>query len=100
MIFTAGWKPKLRLAQGSALGVLHSKAKRPVRAKAFIIVMLLPLQGALFGFVSVYPGRCPGLGASAPSGRTTWGTRGKLLDFSLFTFHFSLKLPFHLDSTL
>ena len=51
------------LAQGSALGVLHSKAKRPVRAKAFIIVMLLPLQGALFGFVSVYPGRCPGLGA-------------------------------------
>ena len=44
------------LAQGSALGVLHSKAKRPVRAKAFIIVMLLPLQGALFGFVSVYPG--------------------------------------------
>ena len=25
------------LAQGSALGVLHSKAKRPVRAKAFLI---------------------------------------------------------------
>ena len=25
------------LAQGSALGVMHPKAKRPVRAKAFII---------------------------------------------------------------
>ena len=48
------------LAQGSALGVIHP-AKRPVRAKAFIM-NAFALTGRII-IISVYPGRCPGLGA-------------------------------------
>ena len=49
------------LAQGSALGVMHPKAKRPARAKAFFI-NAFALTGRII-ITSVYPGRCPGLGA-------------------------------------
>mgnify|MGYP000422514933 CR=1 FL=1 len=38
-------------------------------------VKLLPLQGALFA-THKNPGRCPGLGASAPSGRVAMGCKG------------------------
>ena len=52
--------------------VFHSPGQRP-GYKAFTdnapckgnfnipLFLQLPIQGALFGFVSVYPGRCPGL---------------------------------------
>ena len=43
---------------------------RPVRAKAFII-NASALTGR-FALDVLHPGRCPGLGASAPSGRTTF----------------------------
>ena len=36
-----------------------------------IVVKLLPLQGVGVGIVC-YPGRCPGLCGSAPSGRATY----------------------------
>ena len=36
-----------------------------------IVLKLLPLQGALFA-THKSPGRCPGLGASAPSGRAAY----------------------------
>ena len=45
------------LAQGSALGIIHLKAKRPVRAKAFIM-NAFALTGRII-IISVYPGRCP-----------------------------------------
>ena len=62
--------------------LLCVRVARPVRAKAlhiaedfpiFIrcILKLLPLQGALL--IALYPGRCPGLRASALSGRAAVG---------------------------
>ena len=57
------------LAQGSALGFRTDTKKRPVRAKAFYMFLkLLPLQGAMFASIK-NPGRCPGLGADALTGR-------------------------------
>ena len=60
------------LAQGNALGNVCVIALRPVRAKALKYIAavgkLLPLQGVITISIS-YPGRCPGLGASALSGR-------------------------------
>ena len=59
------------LAQGSALGSLWPQACRPVGAKAFkdqTIYKAFALTGR-FIECPVYPGRCPGLGASALSGR-------------------------------
>ena len=61
--------------------LLCARVARPVRAKAlhiaedfpiFIrcVLKLLPLQGALL--IALYPGRCPGLRASALSGRAAY----------------------------
>ena len=58
---------------GQRPGLNGMEAMRPVRAKALYIwtnFMLLPLQGDIL--TSFYPGRCPGLGASALSGRIGW----------------------------
>ena len=65
------------LAQGNALGI-NDIQLTPCKGKSFTyrrgfsffircILKLLPLQGALL--ITLYPGRCPGLGASALSGR-------------------------------
>ena len=70
------------LAQGSALGFCLCESSTPCKGKSFTyrrgfsffircILKLLPLQGALL--IALYPGRCPGLGASAPSGRAAVG---------------------------
>ena len=59
------------LAQGSALGFRTDTKKRPVRAKALKTSRkLLPLQGVMFASIK-NPGRCPGLGAAALTGRIT-----------------------------
>ena len=69
------------LAQGSALGFCLCESSTPCKGKSFTyrrgfsffircILKLLPLQGALL--IALYPGRCPGLGASAPSGRAVY----------------------------
>ena len=62
-----GLKAQKLLAQGIALGNVGKKQSRPERAKAFNI-KAFALSGRLFVFV-LNPGRCPGLGASALSGR-------------------------------
>ncbi len=70
MWFKYGLKAQKLLAQGIALGIMQS-ARRPVRAKALYIVRYLKAF-ALTGrqvCVHKHPGRCPGLGASALSGR-------------------------------
>lgn len=60
-----GQKP---LAQGNTLGLECDILKSPCKGKSFKYVKLLPLQGDLV--VNIYdPGRCPGLRASALSGR-------------------------------
>ena len=76
------------LAQGVALGIM-AFSNAPCKGKSFkihiikkdnplryvklfpIVLKLLPLQGALFA-THKSPGRCPGLGASAPSGRAAY----------------------------
>ena len=58
------------LAQGSALGIM-AISNAPVRAKALYIVRdfkAIALTGRQV-CEHDYPGRCPGLRASAPSGR-------------------------------
>ena len=58
------------LAQGSALGILAISLS-PCKGKSFIIAWYLKAF-ALTGrqaCIHHYPGRCPGLGASALSGR-------------------------------
>ena len=56
------------LAQGNTLGLECEILKSPCKGKSFKYVKLLPLQGDLV--VNIYdPGCCPGLGASALSGR-------------------------------
>ena len=69
------------LAQGNTLGIM-AISNAPCKGKSFKIhrikmenplryVKLLPLQGALFA-THKNPGRCPGLRASAPSGRVAY----------------------------
>jgi len=76
------------LAQGIALGIM-AISNAPCKGKSFkihrikmetplryvkllpIVLKLLPLQGALFA-THKNPGRCPGLRASAPSGRAAY----------------------------
>ena len=59
------------LAQGSALGFHGPQTRRPVRAKALnqMINKAFAPTGRLVDCY-IYPGRCPGLGASGPSART------------------------------
>ena len=69
------------LAQGNTLGIM-AISNAPCKGKSFKIhlikmetplryVKLLPLQGARFA-THKNPGRCPGLRASAPSGRVAY----------------------------
>ena len=70
MWFKYGLKAQKLLAQGIALGIM-AISKAPVRAKALYIARYLKAF-ALTGrqvCVHKHPGRCPGLGASALSGR-------------------------------
>ena len=66
------------LAQGSALGNVGKKQGRPERAKALYIAQYFKAFALTGRQVCVrnYPGRCPGLEASALSGRVelTCGT--------------------------
>ena len=62
-----GLKAQKLLAQGSALGNV-GKNKVALKGQKLSISKLLPFQGD-FAFYKHYPGRCPGLGASALSGR-------------------------------
>ena len=58
------------LAQGIALGII-AISKAPCKGKSFVNCLVLesfcPFRAT--NFVHDYPGRCPGLGASALSGR-------------------------------
>jgi len=69
MWFKYGLKAQKLLAQGSALGII-AISKAPCKGKSFVITWYLKAF-ALTGrqaCVLDYPGRCPGLGASALSG--------------------------------
>ena len=70
MWFRYGLKAQKLLAQGIALGMMQT-ARRPVRAKALCFVWSFKAFALTGQKVCVrnYPGRCPGLGASALSGR-------------------------------
>ena len=76
MWFKNGLKVQKLLAQGNALGILAVN-KAPCKGKSLINCLYLKAF-ALTGrqvYVHKYPGRCPGLGASALSGRmefTCW----------------------------
>ena len=70
MWFKYGLKAQKLLAQGIALGII-AISKAPCKGKSFVITWYLKAF-ALTGrqaCVLDYPGRCPGLGASALSGR-------------------------------
>ena len=70
MWFKNGLKAQKLLAQGIALGIV-AISKAPVRAKALYIAQYFKAFALTGRQVCVrnYPGRCPGLGASALSGR-------------------------------
>ena len=71
MRFKYGLKAQKLLAQGSALGIIAIN-KAPCKGKSFvnclILLKLLPLQGDKLAPM-ITQGDCPGLGASALSGR-------------------------------
>ena len=61
---------------GHRPGLLQTQTCRPVRAKALkylAVYKAFALSGRLC-FLPLYPGRCPGLGASALSGRAASGS--------------------------
>ena len=71
MWFKYGLKAQKLLAQGNALGI-KAISKAPCKGKSFVIFAWGFKAFALTGrqaCVHDYPGRCPGLGASALSGR-------------------------------
>ena len=81
------------LAQGIALGFRTDTKKRPVRAKALKTSRkLLPLQGAMFSSIK-NPGRCPGLGAAALTGRMVTDYHYCFAS-SLFLNHIDERYPF------
>ena len=65
-----GLKAQKLLAQGSALGII-AISKAPCKGKSFIYTQYFKAFALTGRHVCVrnYPGRCPGLGASALSGR-------------------------------
>ena len=70
MWFKNGLKAQKLLAQGSALGIM-AISKAPCKGKSFVNCLVLKAF-ALTGrqvCVHKHPGRCPGLRASALSGR-------------------------------
>ena len=71
MRFKYGLKAQKLLAQGIALGIV-AVSKAPCKGKSLIYFAWYLKAFALTGrqaCVRHYPGRCPGLGASALSGR-------------------------------
>ena len=73
MWFKYGLKAQKLLAQGIALGVV-AISKAPCKGKSFVNYLILKAF-ALTGrqvCVHKHPGRCPGLRASAPSGRAAY----------------------------
>ena len=70
MRFKNGLKAQKHLAQGIALGIM-AISKAPCKGKSFVycpVFKAFALTGRQVG-VRNNPGRCPGLGASALSGR-------------------------------
>ena len=73
MWFKYGLKAQKLLAQGIALGVV-AISKTPCKGNSFVNCLVLKAF-ALTGrqvCVHKHPGRCPGLRASAPSGRAAY----------------------------
>ena len=70
MWFKNGLKAQKLLAQGIALGIM-AISKAPCKGKSFDIAQYIKAFALTGRQVCVrnYPGRCPGLGASALSGR-------------------------------
>ena len=70
MWFKYGLKAQKLLAQGSALGIVAVN-KAPCKGKSYINCLILKAFALTGRQVRVYnnPGRCPGLRASALSGR-------------------------------
>ena len=70
MWFKYGLKAQKLLAQGIALGIM-AISKAPYKGKSFVYCLVFegfcPYRAA--DLHHHYPGRCPGLGASALSGR-------------------------------
>ena len=85
MWFKYGLKAQKLLAQGSTLGII-AISKAPCKGKSFVYCQYLKafaLTGRQ-GCVHNNPGRCPGLGASALSGRVEQNLRNlKYLIFPL-----------------
>ena len=81
MWFKYGLKAQKLLAQGNTLGFSKIFAMRPVRAKALLIARYFKAFALTGRQVCVhdYPGCCPGLGASALSGRV-----GEIIQFRPF----------------
>ena len=70
MWFKNGLKAQKLLAQGSALGII-AVSKAPCKGKSLINCLVFKAFALTGRQVCVHnnPGRCPGLGASALSGR-------------------------------
>ena len=70
MWFKYGLKAQKLLAQGIALGIM-AISKAPCKGKSFMFCLEFKAFALTGRQVCVrnYPGRCPGLGASALSGR-------------------------------
>ena len=70
MWFKYGLKAQKPLAQGNALGII-AVYKTPCKGKSFVYCLVIesfcPFRAT--GLDHKNPGRCPGLGASALSGR-------------------------------
>ena len=73
MWFKYGLKAQKLLAQGIALGVV-AISKAPCKGKSFVNYLILKAFSLTGRQVCVHkhPGRCPGLRASAPSGRAAY----------------------------
>ena len=85
MWFKYGLKAQKLLAQGIALGIV-AVSKAPCKGKSFVIFAWGFKAFALTGrqvCVRNYPGRCPGLGAFALSGRVGKTCESSVSDQSL-----------------
>ena len=73
MWFKYGLKAQKLIAQGNALGVV-AIGKAPCKGKSFVNCLVLKAFALTGRQVRIHkhPGRCPGLRASAPSGRAAY----------------------------
>ena len=86
-----GLKAQKLLAQGIALGNVCKKQSRPERAKA-LKLKAFALSGRQV-YIHKSPGRCPGLGVSALSGRMgQYRAYGAKLAKVLFIVHYKLDI--------